>query len=81
MKTKKNKKYYNFTEKQRRSDWNDNIEGYNPPADFVRPYNIKFRRQCKRILEEHIRSTGGYPTLYEDNVYPTIRRSASWDYW
>lgn len=81
MKTIKNKKHYNYNASQRRKDFTMNQDNDNPPRDFVRSYNVKFRKTCKRILEEHIRSTGGYPTLYEDNVYPTRVRSAHWDWW
>jgi len=73
---KRCKKYYALSKKHRRKDKSVKIIGwYNPPADYVRNYNVEFRRQCKQILHYNIINDC-------DKPFPIPgKHTAQWDYW
>ena len=71
-----NKKSYNYTERQRRKDKSiKRIGMWNAPKDYVRDFNITFRRQCKAITEYNLVNE-------DDRPYPINgRHTAAWHYW
>lgn len=76
MKIRLNRKWYNFTEKQKRKDKSvSRIGQWNAPHDYVRIFNVKFRRDCKTILRNNLNNE-------EDTPYPINgRHSAMWWWW
>jgi hypothetical protein len=74
MKTKRNKKRYNFTENQLRKDRNRK-HGYwnNIPKWYTRLRNNWVKSQCKNILRNNIING-------TDNSYPLYRHNAG-RYW
>jgi hypothetical protein len=71
MKTIKNKKFYNFTEKQKRKDRNVNRDL--PPAHFRKIFNDEFSAKCKQVL---IKNLQGY-----EIEFPIFVKDIGWWYW
>lgn len=70
-----NKKFYNFTEYQKRRDRSVGNQWNTVPKGFVRGYNVTFRRYCKHILRSNVLNGTEIP-------YPLSgRHTARWDYW
>lgn len=71
MKTKKNKKFYNFTDKQKRKD--RSVKRDLPPASYRKPYNDEFDAQCKVALSK-IRQG-------KEAEFPRFVKCVGWYYW
>jgi hypothetical protein len=75
MKSYRNKKFYNFTDKQKRKDrsvkWCSKIF---PSSNYKVPFREKERAQIKSLM---IRIKKGQA----DVMFPNRRRSIGWYYW
>lgn len=71
-----NKKNYNFTEKQRRKDKSvKRIGCWNAPKEYVREFNVTFRRQSKQLTNYNYVNDAEQP-------YPINgRHTAAWMWW
>ena len=50
MKTKKNKKYYNFTEYQKRKDWHPKT-GQNASSGYRKMFNKELKAKNRHVLQ------------------------------
>ena len=93
MKTKKNKKFYNFTEKQKRRDrsiraFNHNF-GSNAPASYRKVCNDAYNIKCKRIVDSFKKYDlsyvyGLFENLdddFENITFPLFKKDMNWTYW
>lgn len=71
MKTIKNKKFYNFTEKQKRKDRTVNRDL--PPATYRKIFNDEFDAKSKQALLKTMKG--------KDVNFPIFVKNIGWYYW
>lgn len=77
---KKNKKLYNFTEKQRRRDRTRGIRHFtSAPKSFTQTLNRKERAKNKAILIHNMQFIED--AFFDEKVYYPNKRTGAWDYW
>lgn len=73
---KKNKKFYNFTEKEKRRDRNHG-SWYTPHPWFVNQFNRQLRRDSKVAIKKVVEGS-----VDESYPMPTSgRNTAKWEWW
>lgn len=71
MKPKKNKKFYNFTEKQKRKDRSANRDL--APRSFRKIFSDEFNARSKRALYRNLN--------VREVEYPVFKKNVAWWYW
>lgn len=71
MKKNKNKKFYNFTEKQKRKDRTVNRDL--PPACYRQIFNDEFDAKCKQTLIKILQG--------REVEFPVFVKNIGWYYW
>ncbi len=71
MKTRKNKKFYNFTEKQKRKDRTVNRDL--PSASYRKEFNDEFKAKRKQALIKILQG--------RDTEFPIFVKDIGWYYW
>jgi len=71
MKKNKNKKFYNFTEKQIRKD--RTVKRDLPPASFRKIFNDEFDAKCKQALIKILQG--------KEVEFPKLVKDLGWYYW
>lgn len=73
MKTKKNKKFYNFTEKQKSKDRSKRKTFWSVPSHFRRRHNRFRKAEAKKILHQILKG--------REVEFVPEKRTVRWDYW